>query len=326
MDILYQCDDNYAPFTGVSLYSLLENNKDLDTIRIFVINDSISPRNQELMRNCVTSYGRILIFIDAKEITDATGSNIIRSYKGTRKNTNSFLKILAIDLLPDDVEKILYLDSDTLVLNSLSKLEKINLNGHLMAMVMDSLVDKSKQLIGFARSDPYYNSGVIYIDVDLWKKQQCGARAIQHAMTHSYGTVDQDLLNVEFKDTVLTLPPKFNFQPHHLHYRDKDYFAVISHKNGNYYSPTEISTSRDSICIMHFFRYLGTQPWHANNLHPCSPMFDRYLDLSPWRDYKKESISPGTMFNIEIALYKILPDRVFLRLFMVFFLIKLKVS
>ena len=112
MDFLYQCDDKYAPFTGVSIYSLLENNSGLDRIRIFIIDDSISEENRNRLEKCVESFHRELLFIDGSSLMNEADAREMQEYKGTRKNTHSFLKMLAFSELPDDVEKVLYLDSD----------------------------------------------------------------------------------------------------------------------------------------------------------------------------------------------------------------------
>ena len=308
------------------MFSLLENNKEMDRIRIFMIDDHISEENRVKMRECVSSYGRELVFVDGQELLDSPEAKRMQDYKGTRKNTHSFLKMLVIDRLPDDVSRILYLDSDTLVLERLNKLSDFQMNGCVIGMVMDSLVDKKKALIGFERNDPYYNSGVILVDVGRWKAERYRDKLIEHSMYHTYGTVDQDILNVVFKDRILTLPIEYNFQPHHLVYDEKTYFTVFTHKDGLYYSADEIRKARESIRIMHFFRYLGEQPWHKGNVHPCTPYFDRYLKKSPWNDYDKKESRKGALFRIEKGLYEVIPRGLFLRLFTFFFNIKLKVD
>lgn len=324
MDFLYQCDEGYAAFTGVSMYSLLENNKGIDRIRVFIVDDGISEDNLGRLSRCAEAYQREIVFITGKTLADVPDVQEMQSYRGSRKNKRSFLKVLAFSELPEDVEKVLYLDSDTLVMGSLKEIEAVNIEGYILAMVLDSLVDKNKKFINFERSDPYYNSGVIYVNVKRWKNEDCRSRVVEHGKNHSYGTVDQDILNIAFKDEILTLQPKYNFQPHHLAYSERDYFAVITHKGGKYYSSEEIRESRNDIKIMHFFRYLGEQPWHLDNVHPCNDYFDDYLAGSLWRDYKKQRSQRSILFKIERTLYIILPARAFLRLFMIFFTMKLK--
>ena len=48
MNIVYASNDAYVPFLGISLFSLLENNRQLDKICVFVLSDSISERTKVL--------------------------------------------------------------------------------------------------------------------------------------------------------------------------------------------------------------------------------------------------------------------------------------
>lgn len=136
------------------------------------------------MQQCVEAYHREIKFISAKELMKSPDAAKMQEYKGTRKNKHFFLKLLVFDRLPEDVDRILYLDSDTLVLGSLGPLEELDMQGNLLAMVMDSLTDKHKALVGFKRLDRYFNSGVIYVDVKAWKSDNCRERVIRHALTH----------------------------------------------------------------------------------------------------------------------------------------------
>ena len=67
--------------------------------------------------------------------------------------------------------------------------------------------------------------------------------------------------------------------------------------------------------IIHFFRVMGEFPWHKDNMHPFNDLFDKYLSISPWADYEKESSGIAWVFNAEKLLYKYLPESLFIRLF-----------
>ena len=47
LNILYQCDDNYAPYTGVSMSSLFRRNKNIEEINIYILDDGISEENKK---------------------------------------------------------------------------------------------------------------------------------------------------------------------------------------------------------------------------------------------------------------------------------------
>lgn len=326
LHVLYQSDNNYAPYMGVSILSLLENNTELEQIVIHIIDDHISEENKRKISQEIAEANREVRFIDAEQILKQEVLTDCFAYGGSRKNKHSFLKLLLDEFIPENVERLVYIDCDTLVMGSISELLSIDMGKNVIGMSLDSLVDWQKELIGLSREDDYYNSGVILVDMKNWKSRGCQKRILEHAQTHSYGTVDQDLLNVEFRGEILRLPQKYNFQPHHLAYSNKAYFKCFHHPQNAYYTAAEIDEARNNIAIMHFFRYIGEQPWHKDNVHPCNSYFDAYLRKSLWKDYEKKKAKKGTIFVIEKILYKILPSVLFLRLFNFFFTIKLNLD
>lgn len=50
LNILYQSNDYYAPITGVSMTSLMENNKDIDELNFYILDDKISDNNKNKMK------------------------------------------------------------------------------------------------------------------------------------------------------------------------------------------------------------------------------------------------------------------------------------
>ena len=326
MNILYQSDENYAPFMDVSIYSLLKNNEHIDAITIYIIDDGISAQSKQKIATEIIGFGRSYEFIDAREIMSDSRLKDYPQYAGSRKNAHSFLKLFAGNILPETVSRILYIDCDTLVLDRLDDLISYDLHGNTLGMAMDCLVVEKKEMIGLSPDDRYYNSGVILFDLSKWREINAEERVLRHAMHHSYGTVDQDLLNVEFRNDIQCLPIRYNYQPFHLVYQNKVYFRYFPHKEGVYYTPNEIDSARNRICIMHFFRYIGEQPWHANNVHPCTPYFDAYLKETQFKGYTKKSANKGFVFQAEKMMYKIIPHTWFLWIWNRFFAIKLEMD
>lgn len=315
MNILYQSDDNYSVFMGVSICSLLENNKQIDELNIYILDDQISEVHKSDITGMVEKYGRNVVYIDSKQILSSTNSQEFLKYVGMRKNKHSFLKMFLSEVLPENIGKIIYIDCDTLVVGDLSELDSLDMGECPIGMALDSLVCKAKTSIGFQLDDKYYNSGVIVFEINNWKTQNCEARIVSHVKEHgNYGTVDQDVLNVELKEHIYTLPMKYNVQPIHLVYSIKTYFK--NYKMGkSYYSPEEIQKAVEKPKILHFLRYVGESPWHKDNVHPDTPQFDYYLRLSPWSDYIKKPANKGWKFMVEKVMYKVLPKPCFLRIF-----------
>ncbi|MCR5421152.1 MAG: glycosyltransferase family 8 protein [Lachnospiraceae bacterium] len=315
MNILYQSDNNYAPYMGVSVCSLFENNKEADTIEVYVIDDGIDTANKEKLIALSDHYKRSIRFLTGERILE--DEDIVKAFEYTefRKNTHSYFKLFADRLIPELDERIIYIDCDTVVEGNITGLLDIDMKGKPIGMVQDSLVTSAKTAVGINDNERYYNSGVILIDLKEWKEHKCSKRIYEHIRDiRTYGTVDQDVLNVELHNEIVTLPVGYNLQPIHLDYHYGQYSKVYKHKEP-YYSGKEIEEAVKAPGILHFLRYVGESPWHADNVHPCTPYFDKYMAISPWKDYVKKPSGKGGIFKIEKLMYKLLPKFLFLRIF-----------
>lgn len=316
LNVLYQSDDNYAVFMGVSICSLLDSNQSADDIHIYVIDDSISLENKEKLTGMVHSYAGKITFLTGESISGREEIAAAFAYTGMRKNTHSYLKMFIDELVPELDDRIVYIDCDTAVTGDLTELMSIDMQGKTIGMVMDSLMTtKCKKAIGIAEKDRYFNSGVILIDLAQWKKKQCSGRILSHIKNvRTYGTVDQDVLNVVLRDEILTLPIEYNLQPVHLDYPYRIYAGVYKHKE-EYYKKEEIEKAVSAPKIVHYLRYLGEGAWNEGALHPCVRYFDHYLQMSPWKDYCKKPADKKWMFRMEQWMYRFLPKSFFLRIF-----------
>lgn len=317
MNILYQSDENYAVYMGVSICSLLENNKTVEDIRLYIIDDGIAEESKAKIANMVEKYRRKVFFVSGEKVLNNKDITDVFSYAGMRKNNHSYLKMFFDVLLPDVSGRLIYIDCDTAVEGDLSELETINMHDNTIGMVMDSLLIDSKTSVGLGKEEQYYNSGVMLIDVDKWRKRDCSKRIMEHIKNvRTYGTVDQDVLNIELKNEIVSLPIKYNLQPVHLVYPYRLYSKTFKHRE-KYYEQLEIEEAVEKPAIIHYLRYIGESPWNAENVHPGTVYFDKYLALSPWADYTKKKAKRGIIFKIEKIMYGLLPQSVFIRIFYV---------
>ncbi len=315
VNILYQSDNNYASYMGVSICSLFENNKEADEITVYIIDDDIDADNKEKLLHMAKGYGRRIEFLTGRVLLD--DEDIVKTFEYTsfRKNTHSYFKLFIDRLIPGLDDRIIYIDCDTVVEGDISELTRIDMEDKPIGMVQDSLVASAKTSVGIDDSDRYYNSGVILIDLKRWKELDCSGRIYRHIRdVRTYGTVDQDVLNVELHDDILTLPVRYNLQPIHMVYDYKTYSRVYRHREP-YYTQDEIAGALKDPGIIHFLRYIGESPWHKDNVHPATPYFNRYLKLSPWKDMVRKPSGRGGVFKAEKMMYKVLPKALFLRIF-----------
>ena len=312
LDILYQFNEKYAPFAGTSIASVFENNRHMDEIRIFILGEDLSQSTKDRLLGFAAGHEREMIFVDSERLLGMMKEIGMPSYRGSYAAN---MRLFAGSLPQIDSKRLLYLDSDTIVDGELDELVETDMEGYPVAMVLDSLVRRHKQRLGFEAAEPYFNSGMMLFDLEEWRKRQCSERIAEHVKNVRawYPSPDQDLINVVLKGEILKLPPKYNMQPVLLAFNTADYMKTFGPEG--YYSFGEIRESIREPVIYHFFRFVGEFPWHEGNLHPDNDLFDRYLALSPWKGYEKKRSDAGAVLKFEKVLYRILPGKIFIRLF-----------
>lgn len=313
LDVLYAAGNEYAPFLGVSMLSLFENNRNMESIRVYAVLDGVSRENKDRLQEVAVRYGRELIIADAAELNGRMEKLGLLKYRG---NYATNYRLFFDAVTAPDTKRLLYLDCDTIVCSSLHDLSFIDLDGACAAAVRDSIGGNYSRLIGFGPGDAYFNAGVLLIDTGAWRDNGITEAVLNHVRTvrSAYCNRDQDLLNIILQGKIKVLGPEYNFQPVHRAYSDAAYQKVYGFEN--YYAPEQISAARENPVILHTYRFLGQFPWHRYSLHPDTDLFDSYLARSPWKDYQKqESKCSSLPFRAERLLYCLLPETAFLRLF-----------
>ena len=137
-------DDNYAIHLGVSIVSILENH--LNDVHIHILNNNIGKSNLKKIKNLEKHYNNLQISI--YNLPDYFNKNNLEEIiKEELENTeaynllgiSTFSRLFLADILPKNIEKVLYLDADTLVLDSLDELFEVDLKENFVAGVIDGV-------------------------------------------------------------------------------------------------------------------------------------------------------------------------------------------
>ena len=315
LNILYQSNDYYSVVTGVSMTSLCENNKDIDAINFYILNDSISAGNLQKMQQVCDTYHRNLILVDTKVILQRLLDLKVAPFKNTY---TTYFKLMALKELDVPNGRIFQLDGDTVINGSLAELIDMDLTGYILAATYDCTMNKYKSLIDIPETDKYYNGGVLLVNQDVWKSENCEEQIINHLknVRNGYYTVDQDILNVLFRDKFKYLDLKYNFNSGFYIYGIKESLKMYGLKEPYYNSVDEIKKAYDKPVIYHCMGAMTGRPWEKDSIHPQNAIFDRYLALSPWKDFEKAAVTRKRIFKIQRKLYQILPRRMYIPLHM----------
>lgn len=254
-------DEKYVtPFYAL-LTSVFYHNKE-NRINIHAIATGISDQEKTAIANYVQQHkGEINYY--------TIDQNFVSRFVLTSNWTSAvYYRLFFPFLVPDTINRLLYIDTDTLVINSLRAFEKIDLQGFPVAAAYDNWV-KVQPLIGIEEEGKYFNSGVLLINVPEWKKQKISEKAFNYLTEYpeKIKFVDQDALNAVLIDNWLKIDNRFNLIysiiPPYLARRDfKKYLA-------------------DKI-ILHFTL---ERPWHMLCQNRFRYLYYKYLKLSPRSKY-----------------------------------------
>lgn len=165
-------------------------------VKFYVFNDDLPSEWFLLMRHRLKIIGSEIINVKktAHNLRDFHLPNAILSYA-------AFFRYFIADEVIED--RVLYLDSDTIVNAKLDDLFFLDLQGYAIAAVQD--VDQSGWLTTF-------NSGVMVIDAKKWR-ENCLTQSLLEltAKHHEHVYGDQGVLNMYFGDQWLHLDKEYNF-------------------------------------------------------------------------------------------------------------------
>ncbi len=290
-------DKNFVMQAGVFITSIKETNKD-EKILIYIFNQDLSDENKNTLNSIVSGTEISLEFLSPDlsllpEVSTAGKSHLSMA---------TYYRLLIPYALPESVSKLLYLDCDMIVLDSLRPLWETDINGKSGAVSMDMFNDDPSiaTRLMYNPSYGYFNAGMILINLDYWRKNNISGKTLDFLRDHKELCLahDQDALNHTMTETALFVSVRYNLQLDFL----KDFNCLIVDPKHN----NEIIEARRNPCIIH---YTGpTKPWLSNCDHPYTRHWDYFCSLTIWKNLKKKCEYSGNRklkYEIKMILKKI---------------------
>ncbi len=165
-----------------------------------------------------------------------------------------------------DVEKLLYLDTDIIVVNDLAPLYNTPLDEYAVAAVYDDYVKNAPQL-GIPEEGNYFNSGMMLINMPVWKKDKVAEHVFAYLAKYPerINYADQCALNAVLMNRWKKLDWRYNV----LHSRIPDAMSRSEKKQ----------FLADKVVI----HYTMDRPWKMLCRNPYRDLYHKYLDLSPFK-------------------------------------------
>jgi lipopolysaccharide biosynthesis glycosyltransferase len=178
---------------------------------------------------------------------------------------------------------VIYLDADIVVTGDLSGLWDVEMNGNLALAVPDAYAQAFhlgrmsrvpfRENIRFDLQTPYFNAGALVVDLEGWRRENVGARALRYVQDYGGDLTfrDQDALNCALQGRWGALGPTWNF--HEL----PDCLFLW---DGRFYSREDLRESVSNPKVIHFIA--RGKPWTRWCLDSRAEVFCDYLFRTRW--------------------------------------------
>jgi lipopolysaccharide biosynthesis glycosyltransferase len=264
-------DECYLQHLSVMLCSLFAKNQHHIVNAFVIVPKDTQECLLEKVRNSIpNSYSRTLQFcrIHSSEVDSA------KAWAHTTSAT--YFKLLMGEILPPDIRRVLYLDPDIIVRGDIKDLWNHPID--LVGAVPDTVNPEAYAKLEFPPNEPYFNAGVLLIDLDQWRAHRIGERALDFTISHPdrITFVDQCGLNWVLRGRWTPLPERWNLQSH-----------TLASPTGPF--PREAKMRVKAAAIVHFTG--DRKPWLYMTNHPVKQEYFSYLSRTEWKSYKYPDFS-----------------------------------
>jgi lipopolysaccharide biosynthesis glycosyltransferase len=220
IEIAMAFDDAFWAPTYATMRSICLTTHNPDQLRFHLLHRPLTPEHHAAIASIADEYGARLNFIDI----DARGilTERIASFpriRLRRLNPIVYARLFLGDLIDPAIERVLYLDSDLFIRTALDPLYGVDMKGHAIAAVLQP--DRMHVIAGrdlrqrkaFSMAEPYFNAGVMLIDMTQYRKMDFSAAlAALPSEERALFYYDQDMINFCFRGRILELEPRWNLQ------------------------------------------------------------------------------------------------------------------
>ena len=305
MTIVYASDKNYAALTAISAVSALKHNPGA---QIVLLGYNLEKDSQELVRSRVERCGGSFFYCD---ISPSIKRLVDEGYNGYTSYA-AYARIFIPDILKGD-GRILYIDGDTLVNGSFDELMKMDMHGCPFALSVDCVPFSFRKAINVPADVPYFNSGVMLMDLKMWRERLCTERFL-YELAHPQGPNplgDQDIFVRIFPGEIALMAPKWNFISHFFLFSYNGLARIVGGRKLLLFTKEAFEEAQKDPRVYHFLGHTLGRPWYTSSLHP---MRKRYQEAAREAGLPEIAEQERPMFReyiVQYYLHKFLPQAVF---------------
>ena len=276
INIAYGLDNKYRYPTLISIISILENSSRYTYYTFYLLVEKFlfKQENKLKFKRLEEKYERCKIYI-----LELTNENL-KNARTNRYPVTAYYRLFLAELLPD-VNRIIYLDGDTIIFNDLTEMINLEMNNNIILGFVDNSYEKAKDF--GIKTYKYVTSGVLLINLKKMRKENISKKFLDF-MDENKDKLDQEdqtIINIVLHGRIDLLPPKYgmwNFMNREL---------LIAHNcygnkklNIKAYDEDEIFKAWKLPAILHYVR---AKPWKKKTKYTHREFHEK------WWDYARKS-------------------------------------
>ena len=305
--IFFACDANYIPHLTVALTSIMANCDKSYTYRFYVLESGLDISYKAGLDECLVGDSKIEFVDVQKSLTKLKGKISLRDYYTLATYYRLFIPILFPEL-----DKVLYLDSDIVVLDDISKLYNINLGENLVGACRDEVLSFNAAFRQYAditvgvHHMKYFNAGILLMNLDQFRKQDLFNKFINLMKERQFPVAqDQDYLNILCANQVKRIPLAWNKTPVKQYYFNDKTVKIahykMAHKPWHY---------KGVLYEEHFWKYAKMTKYYR--------YFKKCLENYSEDDIRKDREMGENLYNLvlrenKIAINKLKKDKIYVQ-------------
>ena len=273
--VVFATNENYAPYAGVTITSIVENSSKDFFYDIYVFYTELSKETIDKFES-MSGKNYSVTCVDVNSYIDKE-----LLYENFHFSKEMYYRILIPTIL-SQYEKVIYLDCDMVVVGDLSELYQTDLQGYVLAGVSDVQHYDSKRYVEDVLkldTKKYINSGMLVINCVEFKKQkikeQCFQILAETDIVFRYP--DQDIINMACYNKIKFLPAKWNYVWHYNFPRFNKPNLLLSAED-----QAEYETFNKDVKIIHYTS--NVKPWTNYNIYLSKPFFDYARKTKQFKD------------------------------------------
>lgn len=235
---LHDGNGTYTKYLGVAIHSLLKNTSHRITVHLFH-DKTLSAVKAEKLKATVSKFNQKLILYEISEDEFRDLSTMVK-----HAALSTLFRLKVPDLLPKDIDRVIWLDADLIVHLDIYQLWQTDLGDYFVAACKDAKGKRFPCVQGLIAEHEYFNSGVMMLDLcKIRKNIDLLKEGVSFLKKYPMCTLaEQDALNVILAGKVYYWPSHFNFLTRPARHNRIEIMEAIYHFAGDYVDLVEPET------------------------------------------------------------------------------------